>query len=66
MTIKICSREDDSGQLLQTTEEKTFYTEDGFHEFLRRRQWSGLREIGSFRDVDTFDELQPLGVYQRI
>lgn len=64
LTIKLCIH-DDSGHLMDTTEEKTFYTEEDFREFLRRRGWLSLREVGGFRDVDSLDELHPLGVYQR-
>lgn len=65
VTVKICLQEDDNDQLLEPTIEKTFYTEEGFHEFLIRRQWLGLREAGSFRVIDTFDELRPMCIYQR-
>ncbi|MCO5607885.1 hypothetical protein L7F22_062087 [Adiantum nelumboides] len=65
VTVKICFHEKEGDHLLEPAEEKTFYTEAGFNEFLRRRQWPGLREVGSFRDVDTFDELRSLSIYQR-
>ncbi|MCO5561451.1 hypothetical protein L7F22_015072 [Adiantum nelumboides] len=65
VTVKICFHEKEGDHLLEPAEEKTFYTEAGFNEFLRRRQWPGLREVGSFRDVDTFDELRSLRIYQR-
>lgn len=65
VTVKICFQEKDNDHLLEPAEEKTFYTEAGFYEFLRRRQWAGLREVGSFREVDTFDELRPMSIYQR-
>lgn len=64
LTIKMCMH-DDSSRLMDTTEEKTFYTDDDFREFLRRRGWVGLREVGGFRDVDSLDELRPMCVYQR-
>eukprot|EP00250_Pteridium_aquilinum_P005880 c15904_g1_i2 orf=242-850(+) len=66
ITVKIYSQEKDNDHLLEPAgEEKTFYTEAGFDEFLKRRQWAGLREVGSYKDVDTFDELRPMSMYQR-
>ncbi|KAH7300272.1 hypothetical protein KP509_24G053900 [Ceratopteris richardii] len=66
VTIKICFQDKENEHLLEPAEEKTFYSEAGFNEFLRRRQWVGLREVGSLRDIDTFEELRPLTIYQRI
>lgn len=50
--------------LYERTEENTFYTEDDFREFLRRRGWTGLKDLSGFRNVDTLDELRPGAVYQ--
>lgn len=66
VTVKICFQEKENDHLLEPAEEKTFYSEAGFHEFLRRRTWARLREVGSFREIDSFDELRPMTVYQRV
>ncbi|KAK9119997.1 hypothetical protein Scep_018090 [Stephania cephalantha] len=63
INIKICSY-DESNRLPVRTEEKTFYSEDEFHEFLNRRGWSCLRELTGFRSVDNIDELRPGEMYQ--
>lgn len=64
LTIKVCLH-DESGRLMDATEEKTFYTEADFNEFLRRRRWLGLRDVDGFGDIDSLDELHPMHVYQR-
>eukprot|EP00252_Welwitschia_mirabilis_P024535 TRINITY_DN7317_c0_g1_i1.p1 TRINITY_DN7317_c0_g1~~TRINITY_DN7317_c0_g1_i1.p1 ORF type:complete len:216 (+),score=47.42 TRINITY_DN7317_c0_g1_i1:49-648(+) len=63
LTVKICPFDDSdhlSGHM-----EVTLYTDDDFREFLKRRGWCGLREVGCFRTIDRLDELRPSGVYQR-
>ncbi|KAK9117458.1 hypothetical protein Sjap_016405 [Stephania japonica] len=65
ITIKLCSY-DESNRLPVRTEEKTFYSEDEFHEFLNRQGWSCLRELTGFRSVDTIDELRPAEMYQGV
>ncbi|MQM09150.1 hypothetical protein Taro_042017, partial [Colocasia esculenta] len=65
LTIKICVY-DESGQLQVHAEDKTLYTEEDFHEFLTRRGWTTLREIGGFRAVDSLDELRPGAMYQGV
>lgn len=64
LTIKICTY-DESDRLTGATEEKTLYTEEDFRDFLTRRGWSGLQEVGGFRAIDSLDDLRPLCVYQR-
>lgn len=61
ITIKICLYHD-SDRI--TTEEATLYTEDDLRNLLARRGLSGLREIDSYRSVDTLDDLRPGAVYQ--
>ena len=56
---------DESGHLMDATEQKTFYTDDEFYEFLRRRRWIALRDVEGFRDIDSLDDLHPMHVYQR-
>ncbi|KAG8383268.1 hypothetical protein BUALT_Bualt05G0166700 [Buddleja alternifolia] len=48
------------------TEDKTFYTEDDFREFLSRRGWTCLREYNGYRNVDTMDELCPGALYRGV
>ncbi|KAG6546489.1 hypothetical protein Mapa_012038 [Marchantia paleacea] len=64
ITVKICVY-DTSDRLTGSTESKTLYTEEEFREFLTRRGWSGLREVGGFRDIDSLEELRTGAVYQR-
>ncbi|CAK9273990.1 unnamed protein product [Sphagnum jensenii] len=63
-TVKVCLY-DESGHMTGTTENRTLFTDDDFHEFLSRRGWSGLREVGGFRDFNSLEELRPGAVYQR-
>lgn len=48
------------------TEEKTFYTEEDFRDFLSRRCWTCLREYSGFRNVDSMDELCPGVIYRGV
>ncbi|CAD6263277.1 unnamed protein product [Miscanthus lutarioriparius] len=59
MTIKLCD-----GNRMQTPEDKTFYTEEDFRDFLSRRGWTFLREYGGYRNVDSLDDLRPGVMYQ--
>ncbi|XP_026661118.1 trihelix transcription factor GT-1-like [Phoenix dactylifera] len=63
ITIKICIY-DESDHIPVRTEEKTFYTQEDFRDFLNRNGWTGLRELSGFRSVDTMDDLHPGAVYQ--
>ncbi|CAM6098445.1 unnamed protein product [Calypogeia fissa] len=63
ITVKICSYEGE--RLTGNTESKTLYSEEDFREFLTRRGWAGLREVGGFKDIDSVEELRPGAVYQR-
>ncbi|CAN6235431.1 unnamed protein product [Urochloa humidicola] len=59
VTIKLCDP-----SRMQTPEDKTFYTEEDFREFLARRGWTLLREYGGYRNVDSLDDLRPDMIYQ--
>ncbi|XP_047973957.1 trihelix transcription factor GT-1-like isoform X2 [Salvia hispanica] len=48
------------------TEEKTFYTDDDFCQFLSRRFWTCLRENGGYRHIDSMDELCHGAVYRGV
>ncbi|PWZ45774.1 Trihelix transcription factor GT-1 [Zea mays] len=59
VTIKLCD-----ASRMQTPEDKTFYTEEDFRDFLSRRGWTFLREYGGYRNVDSLDDLRPGVMYQ--
>ncbi|CAL9093976.1 unnamed protein product [Musa textilis] len=63
ITIKVCIY-DDTDRIAVHTEEKTLYTEDDFRDFLSHRGWAGLRELSSFKNVVTLDDLRPGAMYQ--
>ncbi|KAL0327341.1 UNVERIFIED_CONTAM: Trihelix transcription factor GT-1 [Sesamum angustifolium] len=63
LTIKVCFYEE-SDPLPVHTEDKTFYTEDDFREFLSRRGWTCLREYNGYRNFDSMDELCPGAIYR--
>ncbi|KAK6930878.1 hypothetical protein RJ641_002671 [Dillenia turbinata] len=46
------------------TDERTFYTEDDFRQFLTRRGWSCLRDLDGFRSIDNIDDLRPGAKYR--
>jgi hypothetical protein len=56
-TVKVCLYDDD-GRMTGSTENRTLYTDEDLHEFLSRRGWSGLREVGSFRDFNSLEDLR--------
>ncbi|KAG2567025.1 trihelix transcription factor GT-1-like [Panicum virgatum] len=58
VTIKLCD-----ASRMQTSEDKTFYNEEDFRDFLTRRGWT-LREYGGYRNVDSLDDLRPGVIYQ--
>ncbi|RAL53345.1 hypothetical protein DM860_007017 [Cuscuta australis] len=63
LTIKICLYED-TEDVAFSTEEKTFYNEDDFREFLSRRGWRCLRD--NYRNIDSMDELCPGALYRGV
>ncbi|KAG8365958.1 hypothetical protein BUALT_Bualt17G0026100 [Buddleja alternifolia] len=65
LAIKVCCYED-SEHLPVHTEDKTFYTEDDFREFLSRRGWTCLREYNEYRNIDSIDELCPGAIYRGV
>ncbi|KAF8408380.1 hypothetical protein HHK36_007529 [Tetracentron sinense] len=65
LTIKVCLY-DESDRMPVSTEEKTFYSEDDFREFLTRRGWTGLRELNGYRTIDTLDDLHPGAMYHGV
>ncbi|OIW00625.1 hypothetical protein TanjilG_09106 [Lupinus angustifolius] len=65
MAIKVCLY-DESDHIPVHTEDKIFYTEDDYHDFLTRRGWTCLREFDSFRHIDTLDDLRPGAMYRGV
>lgn len=63
IAIKVCHY-DESEHIPVHTEEKTFYTEDDFRDFLTRRGWSSLRELNGYRNIDNMDDLRPDALYR--
>ncbi|CAL9161317.1 unnamed protein product [Musa hybrid cultivar] len=63
ISIKVCIYEE-TDRIAVHTEEKTLYTEDDFRDFLSHRGWAGLRELSSFKNVVTLDDLRPGAMYQ--
>lgn len=71
MTIKLCLYNESDHisyprQTISHTEEKTFYTEEDFREFMHRRGWSCLRELNGYRDIDNLDDLRPDALYRGV
>ncbi|KAG6585203.1 Trihelix transcription factor GT-1, partial [Cucurbita argyrosperma subsp. sororia] len=63
LAVKICLY-DESDHLPVHTEEKIFYTEDEYREFLARRAWTCLREFDGYRNIDNMDDLRPGALYR--
>lgn len=65
LTIKFCLYEE-ADDLPVHTEDKTFYSEDDFRDFLSRRGWTCLREYDGYRNIDSLDDLCPGAVYRGV
>ncbi|KAK9277107.1 hypothetical protein L1049_006646 [Liquidambar formosana] len=63
IAIKVCLY-DESEHITVHTEDKTFYTEDDFRDFLSRRGWTCLRELNGYGNVEVLDELRPGAMYR--
>ncbi|KAL5552522.1 hypothetical protein UlMin_039923 [Ulmus minor] len=63
--IKVCLY-DNSDHMPVHTEEKVFYTEDEYHEFLTRRGWSCLRDFEGYKNIDNMDDLRPGAIYRGV
>ncbi|CAN8293762.1 unnamed protein product [Cochlearia groenlandica] len=64
LAIRVCHY-DESNQLPVHTEEKIFYTEEDYRDFLARRGWICL-QVDGFRNIDNMDDLQPGAVYRGV
>ncbi|XP_021631393.1 trihelix transcription factor GT-1 isoform X2 [Manihot esculenta] len=63
LSVKVCLY-DESDHIPVHTEEKTFYSEDDYRDFLTRRGWSCLREFDGYRNIDNMDDLRPGAIYR--
>ncbi|KAJ6321476.1 hypothetical protein OIU77_011530 [Salix suchowensis] len=57
---------DESDHLPVHTEEKIFYTEDDYRDFLSRRGWTCLREFDGYRNIDSMDDLRHGAIYRGV
>ncbi|KAL1565253.1 trihelix transcription factor GT-1-like isoform X2 [Salvia divinorum] len=62
LMIRVCWPE----HLPVHTEEKTFYTDDDFRQFLSQRSWTCLRENNGYRHIDSMEELCAGAVYRGV
>ncbi|KAA3462688.1 Trihelix transcription factor GT-1-like protein [Gossypium australe] len=65
LPIKVCLY-DESDHIPVHTEEKIFYVEDDYREYLLRRGYTGLREINGYRNIDNLDDLRTNAIYQGV
>jgi len=65
MAIKLCLY-DESEHLPVHTEDKVFYTENDYRDFLTRRGWVCLREFDGYRNIDNLDDLRPGAIYRGV
>ncbi|KAF8066118.1 hypothetical protein N665_1160s0019 [Sinapis alba] len=65
LAIRVCHY-DESNQLPVHAEEKIFYTEEDYRDFLARRGWTCLLQVDGFRNIDNMDDLQPGAVYRGV
>lgn len=65
LAIKVCLY-DESDHIPVHTEEKIFYTEEDYHNFLSHRGWSRLREFDGYRNIDNMDDLRPGAIYHGV
>ncbi|KAH7511521.1 hypothetical protein ACOSP7_018588 [Xanthoceras sorbifolium] len=65
LSIKLCLY-DESDHIPVHTEDKTFYTEDDYREFLARRGWTCLREFDGYRNIENMDDLRPGAIYRGV
>ncbi|XP_010476342.1 PREDICTED: trihelix transcription factor GT-1 isoform X2 [Camelina sativa] len=64
LAIRVCHY-DESNQLPVHSEEKIFYTEEDYRDFLNRRGWTCL-QVDGFRNIENMDDLQPGAVYRGV
>ncbi|PON82771.1 C2H2- zinc finger protein family [Trema orientale] len=64
LVIKLCVYDESDHIPAVHTEEKIFYSEDDYRDFLTRRGWTCLREFDGFRNIDNMDDLRPGAMYR--
>nr|DAD41741.1 TPA_asm: hypothetical protein HUJ06_016064 [Nelumbo nucifera] len=62
VTIKLYHYDECNGQAI-SSEDATLYCEDDFHELLTRNGWQSLREVGTYKDVESIQDLRPMASY---
>ncbi|XP_038885460.1 trihelix transcription factor GT-1-like isoform X3 [Benincasa hispida] len=65
VAVKICLY-DESDHLPVHTEDKVFYIEEDYRDFLARRGWTCLREFDGYRNIDNMDDLRPGAIYRGV
>ncbi|KAJ6911422.1 trihelix transcription factor GT-1-like isoform X1 [Populus alba x Populus x berolinensis] len=65
LAIKVCLY-DQSDHMPVHTEEKIFYTEDDYRDFLSHRGWTCLREFDGYRNIDSMDDLRHDAIYRGV
>ncbi|KAL6188164.1 hypothetical protein ACLB2K_039557 [Fragaria x ananassa] len=65
VAVKVCLY-DEPENIPIHTEEKIFYTEDDYREFLTRRGWTCLREFDGYRNIEYMDDLRPGAIYRGV
>ncbi|KAK2636685.1 hypothetical protein Ddye_031477 [Dipteronia dyeriana] len=65
LSIKLCLY-DESDHIPVHSEDKIFYTEDDYREFLARRGWTCLREFDGYRNIENMDDLRPGAIYRGV
>lgn len=65
VAVKVCLY-DEPDNIPVHTEEKIFYTEDDYREFLTRRGWTCLREFDGYRNIENMDDLRPGAIYRGV
>lgn len=64
IAVKVCLY-DESDHMTVQYEDKIFYTEDDFRDFLSRRGWTSLRELNvAYRNIENLDDLRPGAIYR--
>ena len=56
----------DESDHIAVTEDKIFYAEDDYRDFLARRGWTCLREVDGYRNIENMDDLRPGAIYRGV
>lgn len=65
LAVKVCLY-DEADNITVHSEDKVFYTEDDYLEFLTRRGWTCLREFDGYRNIENMDDLRPGAIYRGV